>query len=186
MTDKAALYRELQPLLDGPSAPDRDGRIWSYCPAHGDGTKHKRHGQGMAGRSLSLSPATGLTCFAGCTFEAIKAALYARAGRPDPATLPGGLAANRSGDELAAKRAQGRSGGALGPEWTLIEEYEYRDESGALMAIKGRFHKPDAESEKGYEKSFRWRLPEGEYRNGIKSRFEGMPAMPLWGSELLA
>jgi hypothetical protein len=71
MTDSAALYEELKPLLRSPKPPEKDGRIWSFCPCHPDGSKHGR-------RSLSLHPTIGLTCFAGCEFPAILAALGAR------------------------------------------------------------------------------------------------------------
>ena len=71
MTDHQALYNELRPLLRSPKPPDKDGRIWSFCPCHPDGSKHGR-------RSLSLHPTIGLDCFAGCEFSAILAALGAR------------------------------------------------------------------------------------------------------------
>jgi hypothetical protein len=71
VTDRAALYEELRPLLRNPKPPDRDGRIWSFCPCHPDGSKHGR-------RSLSLHPTIGLDCFAGCEFSAILVALGAR------------------------------------------------------------------------------------------------------------
>jgi len=71
MTDAAGLYNELRPLLKSPKPPDKDGRIWSFCPCHADGSKHGR-------RSLSLHPVYGLDCFAGCEFSAILAALGAR------------------------------------------------------------------------------------------------------------
>ena len=71
MTDAASLYEELRPLLRSPKPPDKDGRIWSFCPCHPDGSRHGR-------RSLSLHPVYGLDCFAGCEFSAILAALGAR------------------------------------------------------------------------------------------------------------
>ena len=50
----AELYREFLPMLDHPSGDPikevpvrRDGRVWSFCPIHGDGSKHGR-------RSMSL------------------------------------------------------------------------------------------------------------------------------------
>lgn len=61
--DKAALYKELEPLLHDPRHY-ADGRIMSFCPAHPDGQK-------SGNRSLSLHPTIGLTCFAGCDFKAI-------------------------------------------------------------------------------------------------------------------
>lgn len=203
MSDKAALYRELLPLLEGATRPDREGRVWSYCPAHGDGEKHGRRGSGLAGRSLSLHPLMGLTCFAGCAFEQIVDALYARAGKPNPASMPGGLAARDGGRnerressrhgsggdsprDLGQARQQRRAQqGGMPESAQLVEEYEYRDPfTGTVLAYKGRFEWPAPDSPKGYEKSFRWRLPGGDWRSGIKERFPlGVVEMPLWGAE---
>jgi len=63
MLTTETLYQSLQPYLREPKAGPGQ-RIWSYCPAHPDGTKHHR-------RSLSLHPQYGLTCFAGCSFKDI-------------------------------------------------------------------------------------------------------------------
>ena len=75
MTTTVDLYAELMPLLDRPKKPDRDGRVWSYCPVHPDGTKHNNP-------SLSLHPRIGLNCFAGCAFTSIVAALRLRGPLP--------------------------------------------------------------------------------------------------------
>jgi len=74
-TRTADLYTELRPLLINPKQPERDGRIWSYCPAHPDGTKHNNP-------SLSLHPRIGLNCFAGCDFTVIVTALRLRGPAP--------------------------------------------------------------------------------------------------------
>ena len=76
----SSVLDEALPLLDSPSGDpirDRpirgDGRVWSFCPAHPDGTKYGK-------RSLSLHPRYGIKCFAECEFGAIMRALRARVG----------------------------------------------------------------------------------------------------------
>ena len=169
MSDKGALYRELLPLLDSPLR--KGERIWSYCPTHPDGQSHGRRGPGLAGRSLSLHPRFGLDCFAsrGCTFEGIVKALRAKAPqRKEPS-------AEQVRDQAGAK--------GLPPNAKLVAAYEYRNpETGELLAIKGRFQWPNPEKPKGYDKTFRWRLPEGTYAKGFEGRYS-VADMPLWKGE---
>jgi hypothetical protein len=69
----------------------------------------------------------------------------------------------------------------------LVGLYEFKDASGALLAIKGRFQWPDPDKEKGYDKTFCWRLPDGKWSEGIKAKFpNGISGFPLWGVENLA
>lgn len=116
MGDKQALFDELVPFLDRPRRAT-DGRLMSYCPCHPDGAKHAGQERGMAGRSLSLHPRIGLTCFAGCKFENIVQAL-------------------RNGhDRLPAPPPQGRD--------RLVAIYDYLRPDGTLAAQKRRYEGPD-------------------------------------------
>lgn len=160
MSDKDALYRELLPLLDSPMRPDRDGRVWSYCPVHGDGTKHRRSGSGQAGRSLSLHPAMGLQCFAGCDFKALLTALRGRNG-----AAPGG----------------GGSAHGGGAKWEIVATYDYLDPyTGKVVAHKVRFER-DIYGEKKREKKFTWKLP-GASAYGLGGKI-GQDEMPLLGAD---
>ena len=116
-SDAFKLYQELLPLLHGPRKPDRDGRVWSLCPCHPDGTKRNNP-------SLSLHPRIGLDCFAGCNFTDIVNALKSReAKRPyNPAIRTGTL-------------------GKVEPEW--VATYTYKTESGIPFVEKRRYQYPD-------------------------------------------
>ena len=118
MSDRRDLYAELLPLLDSPSRdPVRErgtngGRAWSFCPCHTDGTKYGK-------RSLSLHPAYGLDCFAGCAFRDIVRALRARnGGHPAHAAPTATYSRNGNGNKPS------RIGGPVVATWT------YEDESG--------------------------------------------------------
>lgn len=160
-TDKRSLYDELRPLLDRPKPPDASGRIWSFCPVHGDGAKHGR-------RSLSLHPVIGLNCFAGCRFEDILEALGARKQRrSEPVPLrPKPAPTERDPWDEARAVDSG----------TLVAVYQYRDAQGVLRAEKGRFERPDG------KKSFKWRKPGDQaWSGGVR-----MSEMPLWGADAVA
>lgn len=130
--------------------------VFAMCPSHPDGTKHG----GTAGQSLGLSSAGVLRCFAGCSFADVMAALR-EAKRP--ASSPA--------------RQQGRGG------WAQKAAYEYRDPlTSALIAVKGRFERPSLDGDKP-EKAFKWRLPEGQYNEGIKAGGLTIAGMPLWGAD---
>lgn len=173
------LYARLKPLLDMPTAPDRHGRIWSYCPAHGDGKKHGKKGGAGNGRSLSLHPSMGVQCFSGCAFTDIIKALEAGS---NVRTMPG-RDNNRpnSRDRVPAKAPadQPRRGGI--PDGAkLVETYEYKDPvTGRVLALKGRYEWPDL-NPKGYDKAFSWWLPGQPERSGLKGLAVG--DLPLWGS----
>jgi hypothetical protein len=120
------VFDELLALLDSPSRdpirlaePRQGGRIWSFCPVHGDGTKYGR-------RSLSLHPTYGVTCFAGCTFLDIVRALRERAGlhpahAPATQTVPRRIEAGR---------------GQLG---LRVASWPYHDEEGRALYRVVRF-----------------------------------------------
>lgn len=149
---RAALFAELEPLLRDPRQA-ADGRVWSFCPIHPDGQKSGR-------RSLSLSPRYGLTCFAGCDFQAIVTALRGRAFDPR---------VNGNGQRPGASEAKGK----------LVATYEYRDSAGNLVAEKCRIEFPDG------GKTFRWRLPGGIWEDGLGKAMK-LRDIPLYGAEVLA
>lgn len=144
----AALLKELEPLLRDPKHTAAGG-IMSFCPAHPDGQKH-------GNRSLHLHPVYGLTCFAGCTFEAILAGLRGRNGFG--VTLNG----YHHDDDKHGK---------------TIAVYEYRNEAGELIAEKCRIEFLDG------RKQFKWRLPSGSWDAGLGAM--KLRDMPLYGAEVI-
>lgn len=129
--------------------------VMAFCPAHADGQKH-----GMkAGRSLGLSKAGVLKCYAGCTFKDVMEALRGRKPEQTKATPV--------------------------EQWPRepVRVYEYVNQAGELLAVKGRFEKPNPDGGKP-EKKFLWRLPEGTYGEGLKGG--KVTDMPLWGIGLLS
>lgn len=159
MTTEGQVDRaEILPLL---GAVKRSGEwLMAYCPAHADGSKHNR----QAGQSLGLSDAGVLRCFAGCSFPDVMAGLRADAPR------------NRD------RRPSADGAWPREP----VAAYEYRDTSGALLAVKARFERASPDGGKP-EKRFLWRLPDGDYRDGIKARFpNGIVDLPLWGAAEIA
>jgi len=152
VTDKAELYRELAPLLDSPKR-GMDGRVWSYCPVHGDGAKHR--GQpGQAGRSLSLHPKLGLDCFAGCEFTDIVKALKKKEVQP-------------------VQRVSSRKSAPAPATETLVKVFKYQGADGEVIAEKGRFERPDG------TKTFKWRLPGSDKWGGLGF---SQSELPLYGS----
>jgi len=143
---REAMYRELLPRLRSPSGnplrevdyPNGEGRVWSYCPAHPDGTKHHN-------RSLSLSTKYGLECFAGCGFRDILDGLGVERKRP----TANGVVPMHSPPPYPSH--------AIG-EPTRV--YVYRGTDGTVVAEKGRW-------EQGGEKTFRWRKMGGTWAAGI-------------------
>jgi hypothetical protein len=161
---REALYRELLPQLRSPSGdphreksyPTGDGRIWSFCPAHPDGTKHHN-------RSLSLSTKYGVECFAGCEFTAIIDGFNLPHQRPTET--------ERVVPIRQTRRAAPQS---IGEPRHL---YVYCDSSGVIVAEKGRW-------EQDGNKTFRWRKPGGTWQAGIAPL--KVSDMPLWGADLVA
>lgn len=136
----------------------------AYCPAHADGKKHN----GKGGQSLALSDKGVLRCWAGCSFKDVMAALRAAGGvRED------------------APRSTQRPVETDRWPHDPVVAYEYiHPETGKLLAVKGRFERPDPAGGKP-EKTFRWRLPEGTYRDGLGGSLP-MKDLPLWGAVELA
>lgn len=166
MFDPQHLYQELRPYLVRPANPERSGRIWSYCPAHDDGVKDGRNTPPnlRGSRSLSLSPKTGVQCFAGCTFGEIMAAfkqLGFESGNPPPRPLP----KRRITSEVP---------------FQIVDVYNYCTKDGSLVAIKARLETvgPDGKP----AKKFLWKTPDSENWNGLPF---GIEKLPLFGAELL-
>lgn len=182
---EASQYQRLRRLLDMPGPVGRDGRVWSYCPAHGDGNKHgkkpaTRPGTNDHGRSLSLHPQFGLECFAGCRFEDIIKDLEARGPREDP---PGGAHVKQP-----PKKPSPSAGAARGipSEAKMVATYEYKDPvTGKVLALKGRWQWPDLDAAKGYAKTFRWWRPGEKEGSGLNDGGPQVADMPLWGAELV-
>lgn len=168
------IYDEVKDLLLSPDRPDSKGMIWSFCPVHeADGSHHRR--------SLSVHPVKGLTCWAGCTrgdgFKQVVDALYARSGKQNNGKV------NRQADVPVASNPV--------PSWLLrkhpgakfVAAYEYRDPyTEELIAVHGRFEWADISKEKGYDKTFLWRLPDGEYHDGLNNQLS-LADVPLYGGE---
>jgi len=145
---------ELLPLLGVVKRSGSDLLAFCPVPAHDDGAKHGHRG----GQSLVLHASGVLQCMAGCSFEDVMRAL--RRDQPDQRPAP----------------AQSRG--------EPVKVYEYRDSTGKLLAVKGRFETPNPDGKP--EKRFLWRLPEGSWRDGIKQAFPlGVVEMPLWRAERL-
>lgn len=141
---------EILPLLQNVK---KEGEwVMAFCPVHADGTKHG----GKDGRSLGLSSAGVLKCFAGCSFKDVIEALRGPDYRRDepPAYLRKTPTPIRTSTE------------------TLAKVYSYTDEDGAVVAEKGRF-------ETGNHKTFRWRLPGDEGWPGLGEM--KLNALPLYG-----
>lgn len=153
---------EILPLLNGLEPRKSGGWVQFHCPVPTHG-----QGRGDRDRSAALSDAGVLKCFAGCEFRDLLAALRDRAG------------ISRSGGDRQKQRTE------RGWPKTPVRAYEYIDPAtGLTLAVKGRFERPDPEGGKP-EKTFFWRLPDGEYQRGLEGRYT-MRDMPLWGAELLA
>lgn len=159
---------EILPLL-GP-VKKQGGDLLAFCPVHGDG---KQHGM-KSGQSLVLHESGVLRCYAGCSFADVLSTLRANAGQ------------RRNGrSESRPQAPRDERGWAEQPRIA----YEYRNPvTGELMAVKGRFERPAVDDPHGKaEKTFRWRLPDGSYAAGIKTKYpRGIVEFPLWGAEEVA
>lgn len=137
----------------------RLGQGLTHCPAHADNTP-----------SLNVTRKSGggvlLKDHGGCAQDAVIAAL-------SKSSLWGGSA---GAPPVVREDARGW------PE-NPSKVYEYRNPiSGDLVAVKGRFERP-ADGGGKADKTFRWRLPDGDYRQGIAPL--RVVDMPLWGAEIV-
>ena len=129
--------------------------VMAFCPVHADGQKHGMKG----GRSLGLSKAGVLKCYAGCDFKTVM-------------------------ETLRGKKAERPVIIQPDQKWPRepVRVYEYVDLDGKLLAVKGRFEKPEPDGGKP-DKKFSWRLPEGTYNDGLQGG--KVSEMPLWGIQSL-
>ncbi len=119
-----------------------------HCPAHEDKTP-----------SLSVTQQQGaplVHCHAGCSQEEVIAVLRERGLWPDRESEP-------------VKRP---------PTGRPDAEYQYIGSDGQIVAVKGRFRKPDG------DKSFAWRRPGHDGWVGLKGLKES--ELPLYNAHLLA
>jgi hypothetical protein len=128
----------------------REGSSWRCeCPVH-PGQRH-----------LNLTPRNGSTplfhCFQGASQEEVITALQDRKLWPEAGSEP-----------QAAQSPTGR----------LEVEYRYIGADGQVVAVKGRFRKPDG------DKSFAWRRPGDDGWHGLKGTKER--DLPLYNAHLLA
>lgn len=136
----------------------------AFCVSHDDGASNK------AGRSLVLHESGALKCYAGCATGDVVRKLEELSG------VKGGPRPRAQSTPAPSPRPKDEEG------WGLVEAYEYRDPlTGDLLAIKARQERAD-ESAKGYDKRFRWKLPDAKAWDGLKQKFT-MADMPLWGGE---
>lgn len=129
-----------------------------HCPAHGDGVPSLTVHEGSNGTPL-------VNCKTGCTQKDVIAALKGRGLWTEHKTDPSQKNGNGSG-------------------YSHVDTYEYRDASGSLQALKGRFESSEVDPKtKKPLKRFLWKLPGAD-----KWGLDGTPisAFPLWGVELLA
>lgn len=151
---------EILPLVNGLDPRKSGGWVQFHCPVASHG-----QGRGDKDRSAGLSDAGVLKCFAGCDFKDLLAALRERAG--------------------VTRASTGRADPSA-PAWPAapVRVYEYIDPAtGVVIAVKGRFERPGPDGGKP-EKTFRWRLPDGDYKTGLAGQLT-MRDMPLWGAEML-
>lgn len=212
MTMTQALYNEIKGLLDMPSPPGRDGRIFAYCPLHNDGAKSGKNpscrpGAADHGRSLSLHPQYGLTTHCGCVgradkegFERMLAALRARAPQREQRREPQRQQARTRQGETASWKdpATGEEVYGIPSFARLAGLYEYRYPDGELAAVKGRWEWQNVETGEP-SKSFKWRRPNSSWSLGLsctackqakahvaECACLKMEDMPLWGAELVS
>lgn len=160
-------YAYLLKLISSVERPVKSGDwLFVYCQSHPDGSKHKRGGAGLAGRSLGLSNRGVLECFGGCRSSDIVRILQERTGIMPDDDGAGSPTRQRPWPQKPVSEGSNPS------QPTII--YEFRDAAGKLFAEKARFDRQDG------TKSFAWRLP-GEQKWGGVS----LDNSPLFGAELL-
>lgn len=135
------------------------GARWmAQCPAHGDRTP-----------SLSITDAEDgkilVKCFAGCTQDAVIAALKARGLWPQSNgnNRPTGIHPIDI-EQIRQQTKRKYPGNTPDLGWAkMTDKYNYTDERGKLLYQKGRWEWPDSEGQR--QKTFRFRRPDG--RNWI-------------------
>lgn len=156
MSEGNVTRSEVMPLLNGLEPKPSGDWVHFHCPVPSHG-----QGRGDRDRSAAISKAGVLKCFASCDFKDLIAALRLRGG------------------EVVAREPRSEN-------WPKepARTYEYRALDGTLLAVKSRFERPNPEGGKP-DKTFRWRLPDGDYAQGLGQKYT-MKEMPLWGIDGLA
>ena len=175
-----ASYEEILPLLD---RPKKTGAwVMSFCPAHQDKI-----------RSLGLSEKGILECFVSCSFKDIMTALRKGGGRSSPLTKPSsGSAPTRMAKDgpipsgQMASQKESLPSSPLSPDtWSMIDLYEYRTQTGELIAEKSRWHNLSQATAEGKPmKKFLWRLPGRTGWSGFEGKLTTKD-LPLFGIERL-
>ena len=188
MTDFAS-YEEILPLLD---RPKKTGAwVMSFCPAHQDKI-----------RSLGLSEKGVLECMTGCSFKDVIASLRKSGGAqarpttgsgasPSSSMPPRRIGVNRtsvktpSPSSLPSPALMDAKERASSDEWIQVDLYEYRTQTGELVAEKARFHSMTNLTPEGKPtKKFLWRLPGRTTWGGFEGNLTTKD-LPLFGIERL-
>jgi putative DNA primase/helicase len=135
-----SVSRPVELVLARLTNPRRSGGGWvARCPAHDDREPSLSIREGRDGRVL-------LNCHAGCTFDAVVAAL----GLTQADTFPPSI-------QSASTNGNGRPSDApAAPRSRLVKTYDYTDADGALLFQVCRFVTSDG------NKTFRQRRPDGK------------------------
>jgi len=137
-------------------APRKGGSGYvGHCPAHADSTPSLSVSEGADGRLL-------LHCHAGCTFDAVVAALGLDAADLKP----------RQGTPREAQRTRVANGNGL----NIVATYDYRDADGQLLFQVCRMRPKD----------FRQRRPDSSARDGFTWNLKGVRQVPFRLAELVA
>jgi hypothetical protein len=65
-------------------------------------------------------------------------------------------------------------------------EYEYRDEAGRILGIKGRWNIPATVAGEKADKDIAWRVPQGTFADGLRKYGMSVEQMPLYNAHKLA
>lgn len=158
-------------------------RAWmACCPAHADKNPSLSVSEGADGRTL-------LKCFAGCSAEAVVAALGLKMADlmgPARETARAPARARAAHDGRREKRPFSLAGLKPGAVWTLgkrehrfVEGYDYRDEKGAVLFRKLRFREAEGPGKTFVQVSpaegglWRW----GRAGNGVREVLYRLPEL---------
>lgn len=83
---------------------------------------------------------------------------------------------------LSAKRAERTGEPFRAPDI----EYEYKDEAGRVVGVKGRWNIPPAVDGEKADKEIKWRVPQGTYKDGLRMYGMSVEQMPLYNAHKLA
>jgi hypothetical protein len=130
-----------------------------HCPAHDDSDPSLTY-ENTNGKIL-------FNCKKGCSQQAVIAAMTANGWWP-PEKING---KSSPAPRVAAQKSAPRK------ESKLTQEWAFTDAAGTDIAYHGRFDYVDDDG-----KEFRWRLPDGEYKDGLRGQ-AAMADLPLYNLE---